>query len=601
MEVDCPQRPAGAGPRPERAPGVVPAPHLELPPRRQPPRAEATAPGRLRRSIGAAVARLGRAVYAERRWVLCIALLAVLWATEVFVVQCVTVVPSRPPSSYLLKLLVRFTLDLSLIAAVVVCLPRVAVAAVAAAAAAGNLGLITYWGYFGESLTATVALSSVGEACQVAADVVGVVPWPAAAALGAVLLVKLVVLHLAGRPGLAWRVRAGVSLAGMAVYAGVFLTVVGTTGSGCLSRIRTRFTSPDMMVTHGYLPAWLAEMTYLNDDAVLRRALARREQVTDRLTPLEAHLGLPDRVAVVQVETLDFAVLDHEVGGQPVTPFLNRLRRRSMFYRIEAMHRIGSCDADFTLLNGVEPSGDLVTYKIEGYPYGDALPHLLQAAGYCTVCMHGAAGNFYARREAFEKMGFARLLFEEEFNRELGVASGSWGIYDTGLLAHSARRMQRAPGKQFHFLITLTSHGPFRQLKPQDREIYPAPTRRLENYLNCMRFVDDALREYVSALPPGTLVVVYGDHASSIFTADFTSDRSAAGEFVPCMIHLVGGNLAERQQTRGRPIAQNGKLTLLDVARYLRHLVKQALPAGRDSKAPEARVLQAARSRPAAR
>lgn len=161
----------------------------------------------------------------------------------------------------------------------------------------------------------------------------------------------------------------------------VFLTVVSTTGSGCPSRIRTRFTSPDLMVTHGYLAAWFAELAYLNDDAVLRRALARREEVTDRLTPLEADLHLPDRVVVVPVETLDFAVLDHEVGGQPVTPFLSRRRHRSMFYRIKSPRQVGSCDADFAMLNGVKPSRDMVTYKIDDYPYDDTLPHLLQAAG----------------------------------------------------------------------------------------------------------------------------------------------------------------------------------------------------------------------------
>ena len=40
------------------------------------------------------------------------------------------------------------------------------------------------------------------------------------------------------------------------------------------------------------------------------------------------------------MESLDTNVLDYQVNGQPVTPFLNALKQRSMYYRVAAIQNV---------------------------------------------------------------------------------------------------------------------------------------------------------------------------------------------------------------------------------------------------------------------
>ena len=78
------------------------------------------------------------------------------------------------------------------------------------------------------------------------------------------------------------------------------------------------------------------------------------------------------------------------------------------------MHDNGSADADFVALNGVPPSVDVLNYNIPNYPYENTLPQFLARHGFATIGLHGNTGNFYRRRDAWERIGFSRIIFQEE-------------------------------------------------------------------------------------------------------------------------------------------------------------------------------------------
>ena len=87
-----------------------------------------------------------------------------------------------------------------------------------------------------------------------------------------------------------------------------------------------------------------------------------------------------------------------------------------------------------------------------------------------------------------------------------------------------------------------------------------------------MGYLDKALSRYISNLPKGTTVLLYGDHESNI---DYTKNnkwpvRPEAQEWVPCFIYKVGDDLAGKQTTRNLEISTSGELNLLDVISYLR-------------------------------
>ena len=95
------------------------------------------------------------------------------------------------------------------------------------------------------------------------------------------------------------------------------------------------------------------------------------------------------------------------------------------------MHFNGSADADFAALNGVSGSRHENTYMIPGYPYENTTPQLLARCGFATFSFHGNSGEFYSRRVAFEKMGFAGIYFHEELESAVRAARPIAGAFAT--------------------------------------------------------------------------------------------------------------------------------------------------------------------------
>jgi phosphoglycerol transferase MdoB-like AlkP superfamily enzyme len=297
------------------------------------------------------------------------------------------------------------------------------------------------------------------------------------------------------------------------------------------------------------------------------------------LSPVESPITVHNRLIIIQVESLDFNVLGFEIGGQEVTPFLNRLQQQSLFYRVAGARHIGSADADFVMLSGVMPSTRIITYNIPNYPYENTLPQFLSQYGYRTAAFHGNTGNFYNRRDAFEKMGLAEMHFREEMVFRDGLRAQSWGVDDRDVLDLSARRLQDAGDEEriCHFIITLTTHPPYTMLPPSEQELFAKPQSMAQHYLNNMRWLDHRLRDYVGSLKLAT-VVIYSDHAADpAIGPEFRAHWDGLKEFVPCFIFNTDEDLGACQQT-SESVARGGSLTMLDISGYLRSQVAKACP-----------------------
>jgi phosphoglycerol transferase MdoB-like AlkP superfamily enzyme len=363
-----------------------------------------------------------------------------------------------------------------------------------------------------------------------------------------------------------------------AAWAGYFL--LATLAMGWIDpprKLRTFVTGDRLGMTYGFLLLWAGEAVYLNQDQLLQEAVAQRAHVTDRLSAVEPPLVLAEDIVLIQVESLDWRVLNHHVRGTPVTPFLNRLTEEAMLYKITAFHTNGSGDADFVMLNAVPPSPTVMTYTLARYSYSDTLPQVAERVGYTTAAFHGNSGHFFSRARSFERMGFNDLWFLEEMRDSRGLPVSLWGIRDDEVFAFSQTLLQMpSPARgRLHYIITLTSHQPFIYLEPAERTFLPGADGMLDRYFDSMNFVDRCLAAYIGGLARGTLVVIFGDHRAMV---DYNS--SAAGcddraEHVPLFIHHVGERLAARQASRTLPITYSGELTLLDAASYIHRFFKE--------------------------
>lgn len=506
---------------------------------------------------------------AQPLWLAAMSVFVLAWTIELYVTQEITLVyPNETSARFAFWApKVRLALDLLFVLTLTFLLRRRWLCVVVAGGFFAYLGLITYFEYFLRPLSLLTILGNWREGMHLSGFAIDLFPKRVAVMLILALATEWAALYVSRKASLprncAWLAGSvcAVAYAGLYLLANMYdpLYAIQTTrGVGRLGEIR------------GYLGPWFAEWYYLRDDKVLQRALQLREVKYDRLTPVEADIPVHKHLVILQAESLDFNVLGFKVDGVEVTPFLNQLRDQSMFYRVGAMHFNGSSDADFAALNSVSGSRHENPYIIPGYPYENTTPQFLARCGFSTFSFHGNGGEFYSRRRAFEQMGFAGIYFQEELENAEGLRANTWGVRDADVLSLSAQKLRMATTPTCHFIITLTTHVPYKLLADHEKEIYPHARTTVQNYLNNMRYLNNCLRDYIASLGSGTTVMIYADHPTEEGDGTFTPDRSDGREFIPCFIYDSDQNLSRLQKTRGEPIATDGTLNLVDMVNYLR-------------------------------
>src|SRR5262249_2808204 len=141
--------------------------------------------------------------------------------------------------------------------------------------------------------------------------------------------------------------------------------------------------------------------------------------------------------------------------------------------------------------------------------------------GYTAYSFHGNSGDFYNRRLPYEKMGFADSYFREELEGRYGLHGDRWGIPDKQVFDLSAQKLRSATTPTCHFIISLTTHIPYTQLPPGEMQIFPHPRSTVQNYINNMRYLDNCVRDYITALGSGATVFVYADHPTEQGNGNF--------------------------------------------------------------------------------
>ncbi len=433
--------------------------------------------------------------------------------------------------------------------------------------------LVVYYEYFGHVLTWTTITNHFGEGLAVGDYAMHLLHWQSFSLIVSAAVILLILARRMNRNPPPRRQR--VTIAAFCTAGYLFVAVVSTQYIDRIEKLKTFATVDRLAMTNGYLLTWYGEWRHLDADALLGRAMEAARIKQDRLTPLETPLSLGDQLAIVQVESLDYDVVGFEIEGRAVMPFLRDLSRSSMLYRIRAIHKSGSCDSDFAMLMNIHPAGDVAPYIVPGFDWSPSIAALAARGGYRSVFFHGNDRSFFNRGTGVDKMGFKKVLFREDLESRYGLTSKHWGVCDKDVFAVSSSLLNEDAGRALHFIITLTSHGPYHFLDPEDYELFPNPTTQREHYLNSMRYLDTQLRTYIGSLPDAAVVVLYGDHTSHVAYGQgpFTRGR----EYVPLLIHQVGADLAPLQRTRAHKISTSGELTTLDAAGYVWSLLRNTM------------------------
>lgn len=503
-----------------------------------------------------------------RRGIALVVIYGFLWAAMVWSVQYMTTAPTlwKDASMWIKDLVFRFLLDWS-VATACFALFSTRVLSVLFAVNLWLAGaVLSFFVNYQRSLSWITISNQSGEGMAVALVALEDAA-PYLLVLAPLSLLLLVSYHFL-RPRIGQQKR--VAQVAMGVWATVVLGM--HFDHKPLDRLERFETADGIAHSYGYTLTWLAESIYVDYDGITENAFRRLEQPVDRLTKAVPTRALGDRLAVIQVESLDDALVHLKIHGREVTPRLNRWAEQGTYLRIQSPKINGSCDADFSLLFGALPSDRMAPYRIPDFPFNRSIVNVLHDRGITTSAYHGVNGTFFERRGAFEEMDFDRLSFREELIDELDLVDPEWTIED-GKLFDYATRERKNTERFFEFTITGTSHTPYRfSLEDHEREIFPESDERDFTYFDTIQYVDKAIGRYVDALPDGTVVIIYGDHFSRVENQAISYASELVGEF-----GIVPALLFHKEKPGASPLfeidpalAKSTQLRLVDVTAWIR-------------------------------
>lgn len=226
-------------------------------------------------------------------------------------------------------------------------------------------------------------------------------------------------------------------------------------------------------------------------------------------------------IITIQVEGLQYFVINKEYEGQEITPSINNLIKNDSLYfdrYYQLLGRGNTSDAEFVSHNSLYPAMDGQTYikYYDNIYYG--LPWILKENGFSATALHGYKASFWNRNRAYIYQGFDRY-YNGDADYLISNPIIGFGINDSEFFAQSLNYVKSLKKPYYAFLITLSSHHPY-NMNDMYKKIKLNPKHEntlFGKYIQAINFADSALGEFINGLKneghyENAMINVYGDH-----------------------------------------------------------------------------------------
>ena len=229
---------------------------------------------------------------------------------------------------------------------------------------------------------------------------------------------------------------------------------------------------------------------------------------------------------VIHAESMEQFVIGMTINGQEVTPFLNQLVEKSIYFdNFYSQVSLGtSSDSEITFNTGLLPSQEGCTSINYFANIQNALPSLFANEGYTTCSFHANNGNFWNRKFFHQYLGYQTFYSMEDFDIDESIGLG---LSDYSFYTQVLDILENIDGNFMTTVISLTNHTPFRGLETTTTlNLEDANgTARYKRYLTTVHYADSALQYFFEQLEQrglleNTTVVIYGDHGASLGTEE---------------------------------------------------------------------------------
>ena len=267
-------------------------------------------------------------------------------------------------------------------------------------------------------------------------------------------------------------------------------------------------------------------------------------------------------VLVIHLESFQQFLIDYKWHGKEVTPNLNKLYHANDTISFDNFfNQVGqgkTSDAEMMLENSIFglQSGSAMSSYGTSNTFESAPAILGQKAGYTSAVMHGGAGSFWNRDNAYKSFGYDYFMPLSYYQNKKGYYLG-YGIKDKLFFDQSIKYMEHLPQPFYLKMITVMNHYPY-DLDKKNQSIDKTDTgdKTVDGYVQTAHYLDQAIGELMSylkksGLEKNTLIMLYGDHygisgnhhkasAQLLDKDSFNNFDNLQFQRVPLMFHMPG-------------------------------------------------------------
>lgn len=223
---------------------------------------------------------------------------------------------------------------------------------------------------------------------------------------------------------------------------------------------------------------------------------------------------------VIQVESLESFIIGKEVNGQKITPVMNDLISKGLYFPniYEQVNEGTSSDADLMINTSMFPVRRGSTFfRYPGNTY-NSLPNLLEEKNYSTIAIHPDKGSFWNYVNGLTGIGFDK--FVDFFSFDENSEMMGLGLSDESYFTQVVPMIKELKEPYYAFTVTLTSHGPFDSI-PEEKKVLGLDEELDKNemggYFESIKYTDTQIGEFLKKLDSeglldNTVVVIEGDH-----------------------------------------------------------------------------------------
>ena len=397
----------------------------------------------------------------------------------------------------------------------------VLVAVTTAVIFAVDVALYEHWGFRIDS-TVLIYLADPEEAMTSVDFWLGVrqTLLAAAYAAGMIWVYRRILGVFDGRT-VGWRVASLGSLAIVMLAGFDFLAIRGGTGASVANVSKVYF-SPTQFLNHAATNPVFSFLASLGDrvdyadeypffDEAVRAAkfdALRGNGLAAGPTEPVLNTARPN-VVIVILESFARTVMDAEVGGEPVMPYMQRLKGEGIWFENFFANSFRTDRGEVAILSGFPAQTRMSIMKLPAKSRNlPSIARSLAGEGYATSFAYGGDLNFTNQSSYMYATGWQELIWQKDLRFDAPAAD--WGYDDALMCDWFADRVIALSdaGKPFLAgLLTLSSHTPF-----------DVPYSKFDDkVLNAMAFSDECVGKMIDRLKASPawkdlLVVLVADH-----------------------------------------------------------------------------------------